>query len=179
MKTMFGILVALGISCMGIKAQSLQSSKAVTHFFMVTMDENLLDVLNVIKDDKKNETQLTQPVDKDLMESIIDTFYSISTEKFKSEFGLDLLPLNELQSKVKYNTLFSNCPDAINIKKVIKNASGYKFYTDYFVNVFSDINTEYPVKPSLLRIRPLYAFCFNLYDASGKLLKNICFTLRL
>ena len=176
MKTIVGIFVALMVSGVGLKAQSLQSNKTATHFFIVNMDENLLNVLNEIKNDKKNETSSAVPIDKDLMESIIDTFYSISSEKFKIEFGIDLLPLNELQSKIKYSNLFPNCPDVVNIRKVIKNASGYKFYTDYFVNIFSDINTDYPVKNALMHIRPLYAFCFNLYDATGKLVKNIKFS---
>lgn len=175
MRRILGIFVVLLASGMGLKAQSLQSNKTATHFFIVNMDENLLNVLNVIKNDKKNETPSSEPMDKDLMESIIDTFYFISSEKFKIEFGIELLPLNELQCKIKYSNLFPNCPDVANIKKVIKNASGYKFYTDYFVNIFSDINTDYPVK-SLMHIRPLYAICFNLYDATGKLVKNIKFS---
>ena len=173
---MIGVLGVLVVSCMRLKAQSMQSSNAVTHFFIVNLDENMVDVLNFLKNEKKADNFTGELLDKKAFESIMDTFYTIFSEKFKNEFGINLLPLGALQNKIRYSNQFPNCPAVVNIKKVIRNASGYKYYTDFFVNIFSDLTSEYPAKPSLLRIKPIYALCFNLYDGNGTLIRNICFS---
>ena len=173
---MIGVCGVLVVSCLGLKAQSMQSCNAVTHFFIVNLDENMADVLNFLQNEKKTDNFMGELLDKKAFEEIMDTFYTIFCEKFKNEFGINLLPLRELQNKIKYNSHFPTCPDVVNIKKVIKNASGYKYYTDFFVNIFSDLSAEYPAKPSLMRIKPIYALCFNLYDSNGALIRNICFS---
>jgi hypothetical protein len=160
------VLIALMTSCIGLQAQALQADKAVTHFYIVNLDEDLLDVFTSAKADNKT------PSSDEFIKSIIDTFYTIASDKFKNELGLELLPLSELQGKVKYNSQFPNCPDMANIKKVLKHATGYKYYTDYFVNVFSDI-PDTPVKPAPNKIKPLYAISFTIYNESGKQIKKI------
>jgi len=153
-----------------MQAQTLKDDKAVTHFYIVNIDEDLLDVSTSAKVNDKT------PSRNEFVVGIIDTFYAIASERFKNELGLELLPLGELQGKVKYNSQYPNCPDMTNIKKVLKNAAGYKYYTDYFVNIFSDNNTDSSVKSAPNRIRPLYAICFTIYDASGKQVKKIDMT---
>ena len=155
-----------------MNAQNLQGEKSATHFFIVNFDENLYDVLTSAKADKKS----ADANGKEFIASIIDTFYSIATEKLKSEIGLELLPLNELHDKIKYNKEYPNCPDMDNIKKVLKSASGYKFYMDYYINVFSDLNSDLTINLSPSKIRPLYAIRFVLYDGLGKPVEKIDFS---
>jgi len=145
-----------------VKSQSTQNLSAVTHFYIVNLDDKLLESINDINR-LDNSKYLTH-------KSIIDTFYSISVSFFKDALGLELLPLNELRKKVKYNDQFPECPAAVGVKRVIKSASGYEFYADYYVNVFSDNvdndNEAYAVKP-------LFAISFTLYDSFGNRVKQI------
>ena len=161
------------LSWMGLNAQAIQGEKSVTHFYIVNLDENLFDVFSSGMVDSKTTKSIDNEVVDEFIAGVIDTFYTIAAEKFKEDIGLELLPLNELNNKIKYNKKYPNCPDMDNIKKVLKNVSGYKYYMDYFVNIFSDANTDFSAKPTPNRIKPLFAISFNLYDGTGKLIEKI------
>jgi hypothetical protein len=166
MRTICILFVTLMMSCFVSQAQTSPENKAVTHFYIVNLDEELVDVFTSTKTDNKTVAG------NEFIQSVIDTFYTIASAKFKNELGLELLPLAELNGKVKYNNQFPNCPDMTNIKKVLKHASGYKYYMDYFVNVFSDV-PESSVTSLPTRIKPLYAISFTIYDGSGRQVKKI------
>ena len=171
MRNLCLLSLLLCLSCLGLNAQTLPDKIAVTHFYMVNLDEDLANVFTY----KSAKTPDKYSVG-DVVASIIDTFYTIAAERFKNELGLQLLPLNELKSRIKYNSLYPNCPDLSNIKKVLKCASGYNYYTDFFVNIFSELNTESPVRPLPNKIKPLYAISFTLYDNTGKIVQKIDFS---
>jgi hypothetical protein len=172
MQNLYVFFVVVFVSCSGIHAQFLQDKRAVTHFYIVNLDEDLYNVFTPVQQENLPSTNIAGEV----MTSILDTFYTIASVKFKNELGLEMLPLTELKDKIKYNTQFPNCPDLSNIKKVLKSVAGYEYYADYYVNVFSDLNTTSPNQPSLSKIRPLYAISFTLYDAKGKTIEKIDFS---
>jgi len=161
--------MGVGNSC----AQPDNAAKAVTHFYIVNFDNELLNFLNASKEDISNNS-LNSPVTM----LIMDTLYQISTQIFKKELGLELLPLNELQNKIKYNKTFPDCPDVFSINKVLKKASGYKYYIDYYVNIFSDVTNKSALTSSLSQIKPLYAISFTLYDSNGKVVKKFQYSYR-
>jgi len=154
-------------------AQTTSKDKAVTYFYVVNLDDDLSRILSLKKVVEKDSTAFDQKLNNEMIASIADTFYTITLEKFRHELGLELLPLNALQGQVKYNTKYPNCPDVSNVKKVLKSASGYKYYADYYVNVFSDVSIYSPVIPSPTGIKPLYAISLTIYDQTGKVLKKI------
>lgn len=174
MKSLTGLFFVVLISVSLVNAQSINSEKAATHFYIVNLDNELLDILN--QTNAKGKLDAATMEKTDMVASIIDSVYNMSSQVFKSDLGLELLPLNELQSKIKYNSEFPNCPNMVNIKKVLKTASGYKYYADYFVNIFSGLNPDSQAKPSLNQIRPLYAISFTLYDGTGKIVKKMDFS---
>lgn len=159
------IVIILLLNWTAINAQTLQGQKSATHFFMVNLDADIAEVLSA--GDAVKNVSVYSLSSNGMITSIIDTFYQIAEERFKAELGLELLPLGELKNKIRYNKDYPLCPDMPNIKKVLKTASGYKFYLDYYVNVFSDLYQETMAKPTPARIRPLFAICFTLYNASG------------
>ena len=152
---------------MDLKAQSAPKDTAVTYYYIINLDDNLTDLFSSGKKD------LVTQVSDSLLSSIIDTFYNITIEAFKKELGLEFLPLNELHGKIKYNSLYPQCPDFTNIKKLLKITSGYDYYTDYFVNIFSDLNARTPGIISPSKIRPLFAISLGLHDSKGALVKSI------
>jgi hypothetical protein len=161
-------LIALLILCsVGLKAQSAPKDTAVTYYYVVNLDDNLTDLFSSGKKD------VDVQVSDSLISSIIDTFYNITVETFKKELGLEFLPLNELHGKIKYNSSYPQCPEFTNVKKLLKIIHGYDYYTDYFVNIFSDLNARSPglILPS--KIRPLFAISLALYNSKGTLVKNI------
>lgn len=171
---MLGVLI---ISYLSLKAQSLQGEKAVTHFYNVNLDDGILDLFSSVKIDNKIFEPTNKKVTNEFTANIIDTFYTIASAKLREELGLELLPLSELHSKIKYSRKYPNCPDMVNIKKVLKNASGYQYYADFFVNVYSD----FPQNPENLfpeKIKPLYAISFSLYNAKGETVEKIEFSFR-
>lgn len=165
------IIVILLLNWTVINAQTLQGQKSATHFFMVNLDADIAEVLSA--NDAGKSVTVFSLSSNEMITSIIDTFYQIAEERFKAELGLELLPLGELKNKIRYNKDYPLCPDMPNIKKVLKTASGYKFYLDYYVNVFSDLYQETMAKPTPTRIRPLFAICFTLYNASGIAIEKV------
>lgn len=170
MKTLI-ILVFIIVSCVGLRAQSLQGSQPVTYFYTVNFDDNMVSIFN--SSDTASSVPSTTFDNSKFLASLADTFYCIAAEKFKAELGLELLPLNELQGKVKYSNAYPECPNLASIKKAVKTAAGYKYYVDYYVNVFSDLSPESTLEPNAKRIRPLYAISFTIYNRSGKPVKEI------
>jgi hypothetical protein len=170
MKNLSLFFVIIFVVCFGLNAQSLQERRAVTHFYVVNLDEDLYNVFTQAKHES------SPGVENELIASILDTFYTIASVKFRNELGLELLPLTELKDKIKYNSRYPNCPDMSNIKKVLKSVAGYDYYADYYVNVFSDLNTDSQVQTPLSRIKPLYAISFTLYNATGKIVEKIDFS---
>jgi hypothetical protein len=164
------VFLAFSILFTSANAQTTTPEKAATHFFIVNLDGHLMDALN-----PSQEFTDDQAYELNAISVIIDSLYRISAETFKNELNIELLPLTELKSKIKYNRFFPNCPNVTNVKKVIKVAAGYTYYADFYVNIFSGITNEVTSKPSLYKIRPLYAFSFTLYDKSGKVVKKIDF----
>jgi hypothetical protein len=170
MKTLIVLGIAI-LSCVGLRAQALQGSQPVTYFYIVNFDDNMVSIFK--SSDTLNNISTTPFDNGKYLASLIDTFYYIAAEKFKNELGLELLPLGELQGKVKYNNTYPECPHLPNIKKAIKTAAGYKYYVDFFVNVFSDLSPESTLEPAAHRIRPLYALSFSIYNRDGKPVKEI------
>lgn len=170
MKTLI-ILAFTIVSCIGLKAQSLQGSQPVTYFYTVNFDDNMVSIFN--SSDTVSCVPSTTFENSKFLSSLVDTFYSLAAEKFKAELGLELLPLNELQGKVKYSNAYPECPNLASIKKAVKTAAGYKYYVDYYVNVFSDLSPESTLEPNAKRIRPLYAISFTIYNRNGKPVKEI------
>lgn len=167
------LIILLITSYAGINAQT-PIDTAVTYYYIVNLDEDLTDLFSSQNKDDGNSHEGEQiQVSDSLIASIIDTFYTMATITFKKELGLELLPLNELQGKIKYHNVYPNCPDLTNIKKVLKVSPGYDFYTDYFVNIFADVNSTTPGMISPYKVRPLYAISLTLYDPKGKLVKKI------
>jgi hypothetical protein len=172
MKTV--LLLTLVLLCSPTcEAQTPLKDKTVTYFYVVNLDDDLSRILSLPQVVEKDTNAMNQKPNNELLASIADTFYTITLEKFRHELGLELLPLNALQGQVKYSTKYPNCPDVTNVKKVLKSASGYKYYADYYVNVFSDVSIYSPVIPSPTGIKPLYAISLTIYDQTGKLLKKI------
>lgn len=172
MKKITFLSTILWFCCIGLNAQNLQGEKTVTHFYIVNIDNDLRDAIT----SNNSDVNYLKTFSNNFVASIIDTFYTIASEKIKSDLGLELLPLNELQHKIKYNREYPNCPDVYNIKKVLKGVAGYKYYMDYYVNVFSDLNTDSPVIPSLTRIRPLFAISFTLFNDQGKPVEKVTYS---
>lgn len=170
MKTLIVLAVAI-VSCVGLRAQSLQGSQPVTYFYTVNFDDNMVSIFN--STDSTSNIPTTSFDNGKFLASLVDTFYCIAAKKFKTELGLELLPLNELQGKVKYSSAYPECPNLPNIKKAVKTAAGYKYYVDYYVNVFSDLSPESTLEPSAKRIRPLYAISFTIYNRDGKPVKEV------
>lgn len=168
------LFLALIFGYTNTNAQLFNSEKAVTHFYIVNVDKNLLGLSN--STNVGDENKEIEEIRSDLLTNIIDSIYTLSSEMFKTEIGLELLPLGELKNKIAYNANFPKCPDMVNIKKVLKKASGYKYYADYYVNIFSGFNGEYLAKPHFAQIKPLYAICFTLYDNTGRIVKKIDFS---
>ena len=156
---------------MALEAQNLQGERSVTHFYIVNMDNDLMEILT-----GNENSKLSRSTGNEFIAGIIDTFYTIAAERLKSEIGLEMLPLAELQNKIKYSKEYPNCPRTDNIKKVLKSASGYKYYMDYFVNIFSDTYMESFSTPPPTRVKPLFAICFTLYDATGKPIEKVDFS---
>ena len=94
----------------------------------------------------------------------------MSNIAFKNDLGLDLLPLNDFEDKASESL---NCPEMINIKKVLKTSSGFNYYVDYYVNIFSGNNNDTVSNPTLNQIRPLYVISFTLYDNERNVLKRM------
>jgi hypothetical protein len=169
-------IIFLGLMIMsfaGINAQSLLIDHTATHFYIVNFDKNLNEIFNSTEPDSKNPFSFKEKVNKEFISSIIDTFYKIASDKFKSELGLELMPLNELQGKVKYNESYPDCPYVANIKKVVKSVSGYQYFVDYYVNVFTDLSVNSAPTLTPAMIKPIYAISFTIYNNNGKLLKQI------
>lgn len=177
MRHMILVLVILTISCFGLNAQSLQGEKAATHFYMINMDESLTNVFSFEKTETQTYRNTSDQGSNEFISCIIDTFYAIASAKLKDELGLELLPLNELHNKIKYSSEYPNCPDMINIKKVLKNASGYQYYADFFVNIYSTF-PETSEKLALNEIKPLYAISFTLFDSKGSVIQKIEFSFK-
>lgn len=170
MKTLIILAVTI-LSCVGLKAQKLQGSQPVIYFYTVNFDDNMVSIFN--SSDTLNNVSSTVLSNDKFLASLVDTFYCIAANKFKNELDLELLPLSELQGKVKYSNTYPECPNLANIKKAVKTAAGYKYYVDYYVNVFSDLSPESTLEPSAKRIRPLYAISFTIYNRNGKPVKEI------
>lgn len=170
MKNLSLFFVVIFVSCIGLCAQSLQDKRAVTHFYVVNLDEDLYNVFTLAQDVSSTNNE------NNVIASILDTFYTIASLKFKDELGLEMLPLSELKDKIKYNNQYPNCPDVANIKKVLRSVAGYEYYVDYYVNVFSDVNPNSPVRPPVNKIKPLYAISFTLCNATGKVIEKIDFS---
>jgi hypothetical protein len=165
------------VSCLGIHAQSLNGEKAVTHYFMVNIDESIQDIFSSVKPEK-NIPKSKENLEKNrIIEGIIDTFYTIAAGRVKDELGLELLPLNELHNKIKYSSEYPNCPKMTDIRKVLLNAPGYQYYVDFYINIYSNFS-EAAETTSPDRIKPLYAVSFTLYDAKGKVVKKTNFSFR-
>jgi hypothetical protein len=172
------LLVFIVVSCLGLHAQSLNGEKAVTHYFMVNIDESIQDIFSSVKPEKNiPKSKENQEKKNRIIEGIIDTFYTIASARVKEELGLELLPLNELHNKIKYSSEYPNCPKMTDIKKVLLSASGYKYYVDFYINIYSNFS-EAAETSSPDRIKPLYAISFTLYDAKGKLVKKTNFSFR-
>lgn len=170
MKTaILGIVLGLLMNIGKANAGDKNSEKAATHFYIVNIDNDLLSIMNSIN----NENISGATVAGSIANSIIDTIYEISAQTFRTQLGLDLLPLSELRDKIKYNKTYPECPDMVNINKVLKVASGYKYYVDFYVNIYSEITNESVINPTPSQIRPLYAISFTLYDNTGKVIKKL------
>jgi hypothetical protein len=175
MRQIVVILMFAAISQLSANAQSLQGEKVATHFYIVNLDEGLQKFFSSEKTDRSKFTEIT--LDNKIIANIIDTFYTIATNKLKDDLGLNLLPLKELQNKIKYNSEYPNCPETANIKKVLKSVSGYTYYTDFYVNVYSDFSENMEaLSPD--KIKPLYAISFTLYDAKGNSIEKTDFSFR-
>ncbi len=170
MKTLIILAVTI-LSCVGLRAQALQGTQPVTYFYTVNFDDNMVSIFN--SSDTVNNVPSTTFDNGKFLASLVDTFYCLAANKFKSELDLDLLPLSELQGKVKYSNTYPECPNLSSIKKAVKSAAGYKYYVDYYVNVFSDLSPESTLEPNAKRIRPLYAISFTIYNRDGKAVKEI------
>jgi hypothetical protein len=172
MKNLLILSIAI-ISCIGIKGQSLQTNQSVTYFYTVNFDKTLAQLFNSTDVNNTINESYNTFTNNDVIAGIIDTFYCIASEKFRSELSMELLPLKELQGKVKYSMMYPKCPSITNIKKVMKSASGYQYYVDYYINVYSDLTpTLYDALPPT-RIRPVYAISFTIYDSNGVQVKEI------
>lgn len=141
------------------------------------MDESLMNVFSFEKTENQTYRNSSDQGNNKFISCIIDTFYAIASAKLKDELGLELLPLNELHNKIKYSSEYPNCPDMINIKKVLKNASGYQYYADFFVNIYSTF-PETSEKLALNEIKPLYAISFTLFDSKGSVIQKIEFSFK-
>jgi len=149
----------------GIKAGNLEVEKAATLFYIVNLDDQMIDMFNQAK--PKGEEQSVNSDKLELKSSVMDSIYAISCEVFKNDLGLELLPLNELHNKIKYNNQYPNCPNGEYVKKLVKTGSDYKFYADFYVNIYSGLGTSSIVKPNAKQIKPLYAISLTLYNKSG------------
>jgi hypothetical protein len=161
MKTFPALFASLIISlcCLSLNAEmTIKPKAAATHFYTVNFDEKLLDIFALAKTGKIIKSN-EEPV-----AAITDTFYTIAAEKFKTDLNLELLPINELKGKVKYSNLYPDCPD---IKKVLKAAKGYKYYVDYYVNIYSNTAPAADNMPTDI-VTPMYAISFTVYDDNGK-----------
>jgi hypothetical protein len=163
----------LMMSCIGLNSQTLPGGRTATYFYIVNFDNNLNELFKLTGSEVSSSIDLVEGLNKKFTTNIIDTFYTIASEKFKTELGLELKPLSELTGKVKYNKSYPDCPSVDNVKKVIKSVSGYQYFVDYYVNVFSENsdNPESSLSPSI--VKPIYAISFTLYDTNGKTLKQI------
>jgi hypothetical protein len=162
--------IFLGWNCV---AQAQSPEKAATHFYIVNFDTKFQDFFSL---DGNSSDSLNYALTDQFTQSIADSMYVISANAFKNDLGLELLPLTELRDKVRYNSEFPNYPDAVNIKKVLKSASGYKYYVDFYINVFSGFSIDPTEKPSLNHTKPIYAISFTLYNGNGNILKKIQFS---
>lgn len=179
MKILTSLMFAALMMILGnVNAQTPEAGKAATHFYIVNVDNALLNISGPGTAKNNDDEDDDIAIQNEVVTHIIDSIYTISSELFKSQLGLELLPLNELKSKIRYSSEFPNCPNTTNIKRVLKKVSGYKYYADYYVNIFSGYNNEYLAKPHLTQIKPLYALSFTLYDNSGKVVKRIDFSYR-
>jgi hypothetical protein len=171
MKNIIILSIAI-ISCIGIKGQSLLTNQSVTYFYTVNFDKTLANLFNST-DVNNTVNKSYNTINNNIIAGIIDTFYHIASEKFRNELNMELLPLKELQGKIKYNTMYPKCPNIVNIKKVMKFASGYTYYIDYYINIFSDLTPNlYDALPPT-RIKPVYAISFTLYNSTGEQIKEI------
>ncbi len=172
------IFLSLFISLKGLNAaEEIKGEKAATLFYIVNLDDQMLDVFKQVK--AKTDDASASDNKIEVTSGVIDSIYAISSDVFKDDLGLELLPLNELQNKVKYNSQFPNCPnEGNNIKKAVKNATGYKFYVDFFVNIYSGLNPSPNSKVTAKQIRPLYAISFTIYNKSGNVTLKKEFTYR-
>lgn len=160
------------LGCFSI-AKAQVSERAATHFYTVNFDSKFQNYFSL--DDSKGDS-LNYTLSNKFTQAIADSMYVISANAFKTELGLELLPLSELKDKVRYNNEYPNYPDAIKIKKVLKSASGYKYYVDFYINVFSGYSIDPTERPSLNHVKPIYAISFTLYNGNGNILKKIQFS---
>lgn len=99
MKILAGLLFAcLSINLSAICTKPFNGEKAATHFYIVNLDEQILDMFNQFTDNCKD--QQVNPIKKEFTANVIDSIYAISAQMIKMEIGLELLPLSELQNKI-------------------------------------------------------------------------------
>lgn len=148
-----------------VKAKPIDPEKVAPLYYIVNLDKKLQNIIFQPNIDSKLDTYCNYEI-----ASLADSLYSMSNTAFKKDLGLDLLPLNDFEDKASESF---NCPEMINIKKVLKTSTGFNYYVDYYVNIFSGNNIDSISNPSLNQIRPLYVICFTLYDNQRNVLTRM------
>ena len=70
-----------------------------------------------------------------LIASLVDTLYQITQKHFKDSLNITLLPLNELEGKIKYDEYgYPSAPLEGSKRIAIKKAPGYKRYAKLYIN---------------------------------------------
>jgi hypothetical protein len=169
--TLICLIVALMNCFLVVKAKPIDPEKVAPLYYIVNLDKKLQNVFfqpNVdSKLDSYNNSNETS--------SLADSLYTMSNLAFKNDLGFELLPLNDFEDKASESV---NCPEMINIKKVLKTSSGYNYYVDYYVNIFSGNNIDSVSRPSLNQIRPLYVISLTLYDNGRNVVNRIQYVYR-
>lgn len=154
-----------------VKAKSIDPEKVAPLYYIVNLDKKLQNVFHQLNVDCKLDTYNNSTETS----SLADSLYAMSNLTFKNDLGIELLPLNDFEDKASETI---NCPEMINIKKVLKTSAGYNYYVDYYVNIFSGNNIDSVSRPSLNQIRPLYVISFTLYDNQRNVLSRMQYVYR-
>jgi hypothetical protein len=161
-KAFFFIIGAVILTAKSLSAGDLNGKKVTTHYYFVQMSEEIkntvesggIDAEETRIEDGKVVVQ-AKGNSYDLQGSLLDTLYEITVNKFSGK-GIELLPLNTLEGKIKYHFQYKQCPGVVSSKKAIKSAPDQEVYCQLSVNYHTgtsvgatNIRTGGAVKPQV------------------------------
>jgi len=107
-----------------------------------------------------------------LVASLLDTLYSMLSQRFADSLNIRLYPLGELKNKVTYNSAYPCKPDEYSKRRAIKAAKGYERYCLIYINF--NTGTSVGVKGLTVGQKlPKIWFRMKVYDEDRNKLKKL------